>query len=295
MADELDAILPEGAVAVERGAIGGQDAGSGPTPDLYAAEEKLIAGASERRRREFAEARWCAREALRRLGVAASAIPATPDGAPVWPDGVVGSITHKGGYRAAVVARRADLAGIGIDAEPDERLPAGVLETIASAAELDRVEALLERRPGLAWDRLLFCAKEAAVKAAYPTGLGVAGARGVDVTLDADAHSLSASRGARRPTVDRRPVGSAGGAAGRGRKRCVAGKTSPIRSGRPDSNRRPPAPRAGALPGCATSRCGQSTSRFRGFCRSNPACGRATSCRSRAPTRHRSVTSRSGP
>ncbi len=202
MSDRLDAILPEGAVAVERGAVEAQDAGPAETPELYPVEEELIAGASEGRRREFAEARWCAREALRRLGVAAGAIPADGSGAPVWPDGVVGSITHKGGYRAAVVARRENLAGIGIDAEPDERLPAGVLEAIASAAELDRVEALLERRPGLAWDRLLFCAKEAAVKAAYPMGPGFGGVRSVEVSLDPRAQTLTVGvEHAEGPTV----------------------------------------------------------------------------------------------
>jgi 4'-phosphopantetheinyl transferase EntD len=193
MADALDAILPNGAVGVERGAIRPEDPAPAEVPELYPVEEELIAGASERRRREFAEARWCAREALRRLGVTPGAIPADGGGVPLWPDGVVGSITHKGGYRAAVVARREDLAGVGIDAEPDERLPDGVLETIASPGELDLLEALLERRPGLAWDRLLFCAKEAAVKAMQPLGVGVAGVRSVEVSLDPEAKTLNAT------------------------------------------------------------------------------------------------------
>jgi 4'-phosphopantetheinyl transferase EntD len=200
MAETLGAILPEGAVAVERGAIGAGPSLPGAIPDLFPVEEELIAGASEQRRREFAEARACAREALQGLGVQPGPIPATPDGAPVWPEGVVGSITHKGGYRAAVVALGSDFAGIGIDAEPDERLPDGVLETIASPRELDLVEALLERRGELAWDRLLFCAKEAAVKAAQPSGIGVAGVRGVEVALDPDARSF----GARLPVADAR-------------------------------------------------------------------------------------------
>lgn len=191
MADTLAAILPKGAVAVERGAIS-ESAASAAMPALYPVEEALIAGASERRRREFAEARACAREALAALGVAAGPIPATPDGAPVWPEGVVGSITHKGGYRAAVVAFRSQIAGIGIDAEPDQRLPDGVLETIASPAELDQVESLLERRAGLAWDRLLFCAKEASVKAAQPVGPGASGVRSAEVVLDPDARAFSA-------------------------------------------------------------------------------------------------------
>jgi len=185
VADGLASILPAAAVAVERGSILDDTAASSEPGGLHPIEEALIAGAGEARRREFAEARACAREALTKLGAHAEAIGATPDGAPVWPEHVVGSITHKGGYRAAAVAWADDLAGIGIDAEPDVRLPHGVLETIASPGELDRVEALLERHPGLAWDRLLFCAKEAAVKAAHPLGLGVAGVRAVEVALDA--------------------------------------------------------------------------------------------------------------
>ncbi len=193
MAETLGAILPQGAVAVERGAIGAGPSFLGAEPDLFPVEEELIAGASGQRRREFAEARACAREALERLGIPAGPIPATPEGAPAWPEGVLGSITHKGGYRAAVVALRSEFAGIGIDAEPDERLPAGVLATIASPAELEMVQALLERRGGVAWDRLLFCAKEASVKAAHPLGMGVAGVRSVEVALDPGGRTFSAN------------------------------------------------------------------------------------------------------
>lgn len=179
----LEAILPPGAVGVERGAIGEHRA-QDPIPDLYTVEAELIAGASPRRRREFAEARACARQALEALGIPPGPIPAAADGAPIWPAGVVGSITHKGGYRAAVVAFAADVQGIGIDAELDEPLPDGVLATIASREDLDQVEALLEERPETAWDRLLFCAKEAAVKAGYSLGVGGAGVREVEVSID---------------------------------------------------------------------------------------------------------------
>ncbi len=179
----LEAILPAGAVGVERGTIGG-DQPLGTIPDLHSAEREQIDGASERRRREFAEARACARQALEGLGVAPGPIPAAPGGAPVWPEGIVGSITHKGGYRAAVVAFAEDIRGIGIDAEVDEPLPGGLLGTIASRTELDHVQALLAEHPGPAWDRLLFCAKEAVVKATHPLCVRVVGVRGVEVSMD---------------------------------------------------------------------------------------------------------------
>ncbi len=190
MGEALDAILPEGAVGVERGSLDGAGVVL-PVPELHPAEEELVTGASERRRREFAEARRCAREALEALGVPAGPILATRDGAPVWPEGVVGSITHKDGYCAAVVGRAAELTGLGIDAEPDQWMPKGVLETIASPGELRQVEALLDRQPDLAWDRLLFSAKEATVKAAHRLGLAVAGVRTVEVSFDPDARSFT--------------------------------------------------------------------------------------------------------
>jgi 4'-phosphopantetheinyl transferase EntD len=184
--DALASILPLGAVAVERHAPAAEP------PPLFPCEEALVADAVEGRRREFAEGRACARDALRRLGAPAGAIPADSRGAPRWPAGVVGSITHKLSYRAAAVARTEHLAGLGIDAEPDERLPTGVLATIASPRELDEIEALLTERPGLAWDRLLFSAKETAVKAAHPLELDVAGPRAVEVHLDGTGAAYTA-------------------------------------------------------------------------------------------------------
>jgi 4'-phosphopantetheinyl transferase EntD len=176
----IERILPPGAVGVEA------DSSPDEPPGLFPCEEALIADSVEGRRREFAEARACAREALRELGAPAGAIPADGSGAPCWPAGIVGSITHKGSYRAAAVARVEQLAGLGIDAELDSALPPGVLETIASAGEVEEVERLLAARPGLAWDRLLFSAKEAVVKATHPLEVDAAGMRTVEISLDAD-------------------------------------------------------------------------------------------------------------
>lgn len=144
----------------------------------------------------------------------------------MWPEGVVGSITHKGSYRAAAVARSAELSGLGIDAEPDEPMPAGVLETVASPRELEQVEALLARRPGLAWDRLLFAAKEAALKAAHPFS-APRGVREVEVELDAVASSFTAVTGA-RPGVPAPPEI-------RGTWACSQGRILAVASVRPEA------------------------------------------------------------
>ena len=156
-------LLPGGVESVET---------FGDIPDcpLFAEEEAVIGRAGAERRREFATARWCARAALARLGCAPVPVLAGERGAPTWPVGVVGSITHCPGYRAAAVALagRSGLVALGVDAEPSTRLPAGMLETVALGDELASVAALRREDPSVPWDRVLFCAKEAVYKAWYP-------------------------------------------------------------------------------------------------------------------------------
>jgi 4'-phosphopantetheinyl transferase EntD len=139
-----------------------------PLEDPFPGEEHVIARAVEQRRREFITARRCAREALARLGVAPTAILPGVRRAPRWPDGVVGSITHCVGYRAAAVAPAALLASIGIDAEPHEPLPDGVYATVTVPAERTHLAELARRGPATHWDRLLFTAKESLFKAWFP-------------------------------------------------------------------------------------------------------------------------------
>ncbi|GHJ09194.1 4'-phosphopantetheinyl transferase [Micromonospora humidisoli] len=161
----IDRITPPGVVAVE--AFDDTD-----TEPLHPAEAALVARAVEKRVREFTTARTCARRALRALGVPPAPVLTGERGAPVWPSGVVGSLTHCPGYRAAVVARAADVRAIGIDAEPDAALPDGVLDAIALPEERAMVDRLATDAPGPHWDRLLFSAKESLYKAWFPiTGI----------------------------------------------------------------------------------------------------------------------------
>jgi 4'-phosphopantetheinyl transferase EntD len=159
---------------------------------LFAEEEPVVDGAVEKRRREFATARACARMALRRLGEPAQAIPSGPRGAPQWPAGIVGSITHCAGYRACAVARDTDLATLGVDAEPNEALPDGLLGDIALPEERDRLAALARDEPGVSWDRLLFSSKEAVYKAWFPLAGRWLGFEDATVVIDRLAGTFSA-------------------------------------------------------------------------------------------------------
>jgi 4'-phosphopantetheinyl transferase EntD len=157
----LELILPAGVESAERfgEATGGV---------LFPEEEKIIARAVEPRRREYAAVRSCARACLNRLGYPETPILPGIGGAPTWPAGVLGSMTHCAGYAAAAVGRLPRIRAIGIDAEPDAPLPDGVLELIATAAERDRLTATRPEADGPNWDRLLFSAKEAVYKAWFP-------------------------------------------------------------------------------------------------------------------------------
>jgi 4'-phosphopantetheinyl transferase EntD len=158
VASLIDALLPPGVAWAER-------FGDDVPRALYPVEEAAVARAVEKRRREFATGRWCARQALAGLGLPEAAIPVGERGEPGWPPGVVGAITHCVGYRAAIVARAEAYASVGLDAEPDGPLPRGVLDTVSLPAERAQLAAL---PAGVCWDRLLFSAKESVYKAWYP-------------------------------------------------------------------------------------------------------------------------------
>ncbi|MBU8822427.1 4'-phosphopantetheinyl transferase PptT [Mycolicibacterium goodii] len=154
----LSLVLPDRVASAE---LYEDPPGLTPLPE----EEPLIARSVAKRRNEFVTVRYCARQALRELGVGPVPILKGDKGEPCWPDGVVGSLTHCQGFRGAVVGRAGDVRSVGIDAEPHDVLPNGVLEAITLPVERDELRAL----PGdLHWDRILFCAKEATYKAWYP-------------------------------------------------------------------------------------------------------------------------------
>ncbi|MCX4578824.1 4'-phosphopantetheinyl transferase superfamily protein [Streptomyces sp. NBC_01571] len=159
----IEELLPDSVVSVE--ALGDDAAGGAR---LYPEEEALAVSFVHKRRSEFAAVRGCARQAMEKLGVAPRAVPRGDSGAPIWPAGLIGSMTHCEGYCAASLARAGDLASLGIDAEPHQELPEDVIVSVALPTENDRLRRLAERDPSVHWDRLLFSAKESVYKAWFP-------------------------------------------------------------------------------------------------------------------------------
>lgn len=115
-----------------------------------------------------AAGRVCAHNALAQLDGPRVALFNGPERDVLWPAGWTGSITHCDGYAAAIVAREDAVSSLGLDAEPHLPLPDDVLPHISSLSERRQLSALTSHSPEVAWDRALFCAKEATFKAWYP-------------------------------------------------------------------------------------------------------------------------------
>lgn len=158
---------------------------------LFPEEEEQMGATVAARRNEYATVRGCARRALAELGYPASPLLKGERGAPAWPQHIVGSMTHCAGYRAAAVALEADFVTVGIDAEPNEPLPEGVLDIVARPEE----RACLESRgasDAFSWGRLLFSAKESLYKAWFPVTRRWLNFEDVRITFDYDGDGFEA-------------------------------------------------------------------------------------------------------
>jgi 4'-phosphopantetheinyl transferase EntD len=177
----LSGVLPDVVASAER---------YGDAPELapLPEEEPLIARSVAKRRNEFITVRHCAREALGDLGFPPVPILKGDKGEPCWPEGVVGSLTHCEGFRGAVVGRVGDVRSVGIDAEPHDVLPKGVLDAISLPQER---QELTQLPAGMHWDRILFCAKEATYKAWFPLTHRWLGFEDAHVTFTVDGSGRS--------------------------------------------------------------------------------------------------------
>ncbi|MCC5794961.1 MAG: 4'-phosphopantetheinyl transferase superfamily protein [Chromatiales bacterium] len=157
--------LPGGLLPAACAAHLSQDPGSDDPgwPALAPAELEASRSMRPRRAREFHHGRHCARQALARLGLPALPLPQGEDRAPCWPAGVTGSISHSGSWAIAAVALARDLAGLGLDIEPDDPLPLDVHALVCRPGEARRFDGM-----GTDPARLLFSAKESLYKCLWP-------------------------------------------------------------------------------------------------------------------------------
>lgn len=144
------------------GVAGSEIVDHGQPMDLHPDEAAMVAAAGGKRRRDFALGRLCAHDALAKMDRSQDVLGSGPDGAPLWRQGICGSITHTIGYAAAIVAGCERFAGIGVDAEH----VGGVTQKLWPRLFDDEERAMLGGRADHAIAAtILFSAKEASFKA----------------------------------------------------------------------------------------------------------------------------------
>jgi 4'-phosphopantetheinyl transferase EntD len=179
---------------------------TGVLPDASLLPEETIAlgRVSEGRRREFTNARTCARRALRELDLPPMPILPGLNREPLWPQGIVGSITHCRGYSAAAVARRVQVATIGIDVEVNAELPPGVLEIVALGKEVQFLNSTPQA--GICWDRVMFSAKESVYKAWFQVTKRWLDFQDVSISIEPEYEAFTAQLLITPPMIDGRPT-----------------------------------------------------------------------------------------
>lgn len=162
-----------------------------------------IRTAPGRRQMEFRAGRECALRALKSLIQNApdelsrdmASIAIGPGREPVWPRGIVGTITHTQDLASAAVARTSDASGIGFDIEPvmSEENAAAWMPRIAAPDEVGELARQMEWSPAMALT-VIFSAKETVYKCLYPQVRRYFGFRAAAIELADDAHGLFSVR-----------------------------------------------------------------------------------------------------
>ena len=147
------------------------------TSHLYPQELALIEKAVAKRQSEFATGRWCVRQCFEKLGIAPEPILKGPNGEPLWPQGVVGSISHTKDYACAAVSKTHQSVGIDVQFIDDKLNPEiwrmvltdeekvnleAATSTISTAATAPDLDNDLKSR------LLIFSAKESFYKCVFP-------------------------------------------------------------------------------------------------------------------------------
>jgi 4'-phosphopantetheinyl transferase EntD len=142
------------------------------------------------RRAEFVAGRRCARDALAVLGAASTTVPRGGDGAPEWPAGFVGSISHTADFAFAAVARAPQARGLGLDVERIARFETTpITRLVATPDERARFDFSSEILA------IVFSAKEAVYKCLYPMLRRVLGFDAVElIAIGADDFSCHPTR-----------------------------------------------------------------------------------------------------
>ncbi len=134
---------------------------------LHPSEHGLLIGQNIKRQLELCTGRYCAHCALEKIGYPNIPVLRDDHGAPIWPKGATGSISHSGDITAAVVASSNIVQGIGFDIQ-NKRMPfpSRVLSILFHSKEIAPFLAVPPQISDL-YAYAVFSAKESVIKCFY--------------------------------------------------------------------------------------------------------------------------------
>lgn len=154
-------------------------------------EAVAVRGAVARRVTEFHAGRAAARAAMTQLSLPHGSVLMGQNRAPVWPDGITGSISHSKTACVAVVGLSSQWAGIGVDLEEATMLdPLLITEVCSKAERIWLGQQPAEERGVMA--KLIFSAKEASYKAQFPVTGQLFGFEVLELTIDRETSRFEA-------------------------------------------------------------------------------------------------------
>lgn len=133
--------------------------------EIDPAEREIVRHAVFSRQAEFSTGRMLATRAVTEIGVPVSAILRGPMNEPIWPRGVVGSITHTKDVCLVVAAMTKHMVGLGIDVEANRPEVNDLAHLILRPDERQAIGSQLRTKKDAV--KLAFGAKESLYKAIH--------------------------------------------------------------------------------------------------------------------------------
>ncbi|PIB36293.1 hypothetical protein BFP72_13265 [Reichenbachiella sp. 5M10] len=133
---------------------------------LFETEKNIATAYEPKRLMEFCSGRYCAHLSLKKLGVDAPILK-TEEGAPLWPKGITGSISHSTQTAGSIVASTDRIQSIGLDIETMGRISPDMWSILFTPNEINM---LMHSKPAEIdfLSTLLFSMKESFYKMQFP-------------------------------------------------------------------------------------------------------------------------------
>jgi len=152
--------------------------------DISGEEKRAVSGVVDKRRREYTTGRWLARHALATVGIDRFDLLPGLNRQPIWPNNIVGSITHTEEYAVVAITTKSYYLGLGIDLECIGRLEQDLIRRVLLPSEQKYYKHIDYT--------LIFSAKESCYKLLYPLVGEFIDFLDIEIQLNEDQNTFNA-------------------------------------------------------------------------------------------------------